>query len=67
MSAANEIAVEAFLARRIGFLGIAEIVAGVLDALGAPPADTLEAVLDLDERGRRAARDACSSLSLSAA
>jgi 1-deoxy-D-xylulose-5-phosphate reductoisomerase len=55
MSAANEVAVEAFLARRIGFLDIAAIVEAVMQALGAPPADTLEAVLALDEAARRAA------------
>lgn len=55
MSAANEVAVEAFLARRIGFLDIAGIVEDVMQALGAPPADTLEAVLALDAAARRAA------------
>ncbi|MBV9734424.1 MAG: 1-deoxy-D-xylulose-5-phosphate reductoisomerase [Acidisphaera sp.] len=55
LSAANEVAVEAFLARRIGFLEIAHTAARVLDALGAPPADTLEAVLDLDDAARHAA------------
>ena len=55
MSAANEVAVEAFLARRIGFLDIAALVEQVMDDLGAPPADTLEAVLALDEAARRAA------------
>ena len=55
LSAANEVAVEAFLARRIGFLDIAEISGRVLDMLGAPPADTLEAVLALDTAARRAA------------
>jgi len=55
MSAANEVAVEAFLARRIGFLDIAAIVEEVMQALGAPRADTLEAVLALDEAARRAA------------
>ena len=56
LSAANEIAVEAFLARRIGFLDIAETAARVLDSLGAPAADTLDAVIFLDESARRAAR-----------
>jgi 1-deoxy-D-xylulose-5-phosphate reductoisomerase len=41
LSAANEVAVDAFLKRRIGFLDIAATVARVLDILGAPPADTL--------------------------
>jgi len=55
MSAANEVAVEAFLGRRIGFLDIAAIVERVMRALGAPPADTLEAVLALDAAARLAA------------
>ncbi len=55
LSAANEIAVEAFLARRIGFLDIAVLVEEVLHRLGAPPADTLEAVLAADAAARREA------------
>ncbi len=55
LSAANEVAVEAFLQRRIGFLDIARIVESVLDRLGAPPADKLDDVLALDQAGRRAA------------
>jgi 1-deoxy-D-xylulose-5-phosphate reductoisomerase len=55
MSAANEVAVEAFLDRRIGFLDIAVVVEQVMRALGAPPADTLEAVLALDAAARLAA------------
>jgi len=55
MSAANEVAVEAFLARRIGFLDIAAVVEQVMLDLGAPPAGSLEAVLALDAAARRAA------------
>ena len=55
LSAANEVAVEAFLKRRIGFLDIVATVARVLDILGAPPADTLDAVLDLDAAARQVA------------
>ncbi len=60
LSAANEVAVEAFLARRIGFLAIADIAAAVLDRLGAPEAASLEAVLAHDA----AARDLASALCL---
>ncbi len=52
MSAANEVAVEAFLARRIGFLDIAAVVEQVMQEMGAPPAETLEAVVALDEAAR---------------
>jgi len=55
LNAANEIAVEAFLQRRIGFLDIVGTVARVLDAMGSPPADTLDEVLALDAAARRAA------------
>ncbi len=55
LSAANEVAVEAFLQRRIGFLDIANTVASVLDKMGAPPAETLEEVMALDGTARRTA------------
>jgi 1-deoxy-D-xylulose-5-phosphate reductoisomerase len=58
LSAANEIAVAAFLQRRIGFLDIAGVVARVLDGMGAPPIETLDDVLALDEAARRAAETA---------
>jgi len=55
LNAANEIAVEAFLQRKIGFLDIANTVAEVLDMLGTPPADGLDEVIALDQSARRAA------------
>jgi len=55
LSAANEVAVEAFLTRRLGFTGIAALVAAVLDRLGPQLADSLGAVLALDAAARRAA------------
>jgi len=55
MNAANEIAVEAFLKRRIGFLDIAGTVEQVLDAMGTPRADTLDDVVALDAAARCAA------------
>jgi 1-deoxy-D-xylulose-5-phosphate reductoisomerase len=53
LNAANEVAVDAFLERRIRFTDIALINEAVLDALGASPAplDTAE-VLALDARAR---------------
>ncbi|MGB0694754.1 MAG: 1-deoxy-D-xylulose-5-phosphate reductoisomerase [Rhodospirillaceae bacterium] len=62
MNAANEIAVEAFLARRIGFLDIASVVEATMEAMakeaGAsqPPQD-LETVRSLDGQARRLAED----------
>ena len=56
LNAANEVAVEAFLARRIGFAGIAQLNARVLDKLGDRPAGAdVESVLALDRDSRRAA------------
>jgi 1-deoxy-D-xylulose-5-phosphate reductoisomerase len=55
LSAANEVAVEAFLARQIGFLDIVRVVESVLEAMGAPAAPTLESVLALDAEARRSA------------
>jgi 1-deoxy-D-xylulose-5-phosphate reductoisomerase len=55
LNAANEIAVDSFLQHRIGFLDIAGTVARVLDAMGTPPADTLDEVLALDTAARRTA------------
>ncbi len=57
LNAANEVAVEAFLRRRIGFLDIAGIVAAVLDRMGAPPAGSLDEVMALDQTGRRIASE----------
>jgi len=55
LNAANEIAVEAVLQRRISFLDIAETVARVLEQLGTPKADTLDDVIGLDASARRTA------------
>ncbi|HQT39939.1 MAG TPA: 1-deoxy-D-xylulose-5-phosphate reductoisomerase [Acidocella sp.] len=55
LNAANEIAVAAFLARKIGFLDIAAIVESVLQEFGTPPIPDLAAVLALDEAARTAA------------
>jgi 1-deoxy-D-xylulose-5-phosphate reductoisomerase len=55
LNAANEIAVAAFLQRRIGFLDIAGTVARVLDSMGTMSAGTLDEVIALDRDARRAA------------
>ncbi|MGA3003221.1 MAG: 1-deoxy-D-xylulose-5-phosphate reductoisomerase [Acetobacteraceae bacterium] len=56
LNAANEVAVEAFLQRRIGFLDIVATVERVLEAMGTPAASTLEQVIALDAEARQAAR-----------
>ncbi len=55
LNAANEIAVEAFMQRRIGFLDIASIVAAVLEAMGIRSANTLDEVIAVDAAARRTA------------
>lgn len=55
LSAANEVGVEAFLQRKIGFLDIVGTVSRVMDAMGTPSADTLDDVIALDLAARRAA------------
>jgi 1-deoxy-D-xylulose-5-phosphate reductoisomerase len=61
LNAANEIAVGAFLQRRIGFLDIAQTVDRVLQQLGTPGADTLAGVIALDATARRTASDLMSA------
>ncbi len=55
LNAANEIAVEAFLTKRIGFLDIVETVERVLQDIGNSVADTLDDVIALDGDARRSA------------
>ncbi len=52
LNAANEVAVEAFLDRRIGFSDIVAVVGGVLDRHQVGEAETLEAVLAIDRETR---------------
>ncbi len=67
LSAANEVAVEAFLNRRIGFLGIARLVEAVMVRIGAQSADTLEAVLHWDAEARRVAESEIGTVGVRAA
>ncbi|MGE5624983.1 MAG: 1-deoxy-D-xylulose-5-phosphate reductoisomerase [Bacillota bacterium] len=55
LNAANEVAVAAFLARRLPFTGIAELVESLLDSVTAGPCATLDDILALDRRARGAA------------
>ena len=55
LNAANEIAVEAFLARRIGFRDIDRVVARVMAENDHGAADSIDAVLAQDARARNAA------------
>ena len=57
LNAANEVAVGAFLERRIGFLDIATTVAAALEALRPTPVRSLADVLEADRETRRWAVD----------
>jgi 1-deoxy-D-xylulose-5-phosphate reductoisomerase len=56
LNAADEVAVEAFLAGRIGFPGIAEVVERVLAAIPVREAASVGDLLDIDAQSREAAR-----------
>jgi 1-deoxy-D-xylulose-5-phosphate reductoisomerase len=62
LNAANEVAVQAFLERRIGFRDIDRVIRHALDVVPHGPAPSIEAVLAQDARARAAAGDAVSTL-----
>jgi len=55
LNAANEVAVEAFLAGRLRFTGIGDLVARVRDECPIMPASDLETILEADVLARRVA------------
>jgi 1-deoxy-D-xylulose-5-phosphate reductoisomerase len=55
LNAANEVAVQAFLERRLNFTGIATVCDKVLQRLEASPVNELGDVLDADAAARRLA------------
>ncbi len=61
-SAANEVAVEAFLRDEIGFPDIARTVGAVLEGWDRGPAASVAEVASADERARRAARERIATL-----
>jgi 1-deoxy-D-xylulose-5-phosphate reductoisomerase len=58
LNAANEVAVAAFLERRLGFLGIAELVDRTLQAMQTEPVAALDQLLEVDRRARALAEQA---------
>jgi 1-deoxy-D-xylulose-5-phosphate reductoisomerase len=56
LNAADEVAVEAFLAKRIPFTGIPEVIERTLEALPAAPVRHFEDLFDVDEAAREHAR-----------
>jgi 1-deoxy-D-xylulose-5-phosphate reductoisomerase len=61
-NAANEVAVAAFLAGRLPFLGIAGVVEDTLTAVGGAPAGDLEELTEADGQARRLAEQAVGAL-----
>jgi 1-deoxy-D-xylulose-5-phosphate reductoisomerase len=57
LSAANEVAVEAFLNGLISWLSIADVLEVILDRHDGTMADSVEAVMDADRRARTVAED----------
>lgn len=62
LNAANEVAVAAFLDRRIPFTAIAETVKGVMDQYQCRAADSIEHILEQDQLARELAAHQVSSL-----
>jgi len=54
LNAANEVAVQAFLDGRIGFLDIVAVVEATLERTPHPNPESLDHILDIDARARRA-------------
>ena len=52
LNAANEVAVHAFLAGRIGFPGIPEVIEAALDELGSAPVRAFESLYEADREAR---------------
>jgi 1-deoxy-D-xylulose-5-phosphate reductoisomerase len=57
LNAANEVAVEAFLAGRLPFTGIGGVIAHVLGTLAPRPAEDLPSILAADAQARRLAHE----------
>jgi 1-deoxy-D-xylulose-5-phosphate reductoisomerase len=66
LNAANEVAVDAFLQGSVRFTDIARIVGNVLESTPNHAADSLECVLDADQKARHAARACLQELTTSA-
>jgi 1-deoxy-D-xylulose-5-phosphate reductoisomerase len=62
LNAANEVAVEAFLAGRLRFTAIARVIEETMQRVACGVADTLDSVLDADRRARRSAEASIAAL-----
>ncbi len=57
LNAANEVAVESFLAGRLGFLRIAELVERTMNKIPGRDPSSLDEVIEIDDEARRVAND----------
>jgi 1-deoxy-D-xylulose-5-phosphate reductoisomerase len=55
-NAANEIAVERFLAKELAYLEIPKVIEHTLNSVDTSPANSLEALLEIDAQARKVAR-----------
>jgi 1-deoxy-D-xylulose-5-phosphate reductoisomerase len=62
MNAANEVAVESFLAGRLRFTAIAGVIAEALARVAGGSAESIDGILDADARARRAAAESVDRL-----
>ncbi len=62
LNAGNEVAVAAFLERRIAWSAIADVVSDTIQAFDGSPATDADAVIDADARARRVAEGAVSAV-----
>ena len=57
LNAANEVAVHAFLAERLGFTGIPAVIERALERLGSEPVHSFESLYEADRAAREAAAE----------
>ena len=57
LNAANEIAVNAFLTKRISFMGISDLIASTLDSMPVETVSSIEHLEEMDQLARRYAND----------
>jgi len=62
LNAANEVAVDAFLAGRLRYTAIAQVIGDTLDRVACTAAEEVGAILDADARARRTAADCVARL-----
>ena len=66
LNAANEVAVNAFLARRLAFLDISRVIEGTLEAAGAQPLHSFDDLYEADTEAREIAGNLVERLAVTA-